>query len=233
MSAFDGWTGAWRWSVRRILSSWVKATIKPEAAAAAIAECSRPVCYVLERESHADLAVLDNACVQLGVPRPERRLAVGERGAETAYFALLSRTSRFGARSHLRAPRYLVELVEAAAVNPRFDIDLVPVSIFWGRAPFKEVSLWRLLFTEDWVLTGRFRKLLNVVFNGHNTVVQFGGPIRLRDALDDLPPQRGVRRLLRTLRAQLRAQRASTIGPDLSHRRTMVMHVLKTQAVRQ
>ncbi len=232
MSAFDGLTGAWRWSVRKILGSWVKATIKPEAAAAAIAACARPVCYVLERESHADLAVLDNACVQLGMPRPERRLTMGERGAETAFFALLRRAPRFSARSQLRAPRYLSELVEAAAENPRFDIDLVPVSIFWGRAPLKEVSLWRLLFTEDWVLTGRFRKLLNVVFNGRNTVVQFGEPIRLRDALDDLPPQRGVRRLLRSLRAELRAQRASTIGPDLSHRRTMVAHVLNTQAVR-
>jgi glycerol-3-phosphate O-acyltransferase len=31
----------------------------------------------------------------------------------------------------------------------------------------------------------------------------------------------------------LRAQRASSIGPDLSHRRTMVLQILKTQAVRQ
>src|ERR1035441_10823440 len=62
MSVFDGLTGAWRWSVRKILSSWVRATIKPEAAAAAIAAWSRPACYVLERESHADLAVLANAC---------------------------------------------------------------------------------------------------------------------------------------------------------------------------
>jgi glycerol-3-phosphate O-acyltransferase len=232
MSPFDGLTGAWRWSVRKTLSSLVKATIKPEAAVAAMAAGTRPVCYVLERESHADLAVLDNACVQMNLPRPERRLAVGDRGTQTAYFELLRRTPRFSSRSHLRAPRYLVELVEAAAADPGFDIALVPVSIFWGRAPIKEVSLWRLLFTEDWVLVGRFRKLLNVIFNGRNTVVQFGEPIRLREALDALSPQRGARRLLRSLHAELRAQRASTIGPDLSHRRTMVVHVLNTQAVR-
>jgi glycerol-3-phosphate O-acyltransferase len=232
MSPFDGLTGAWRWSVRKTLSSLVKATIKPEAAVAAMAAATRPVCYVLERESHADLAVLDNACVQMNLPRPERRLAVGDRGTQTAYFELLRRTPRFSSRSHLRAPRYLVELVEAAAADPGFDIALVPVSIFWGRAPIKEVSLWRLLFTEDWVLVGRFRKLLNVIFNGRNTVVQFGEPIRLREALDALSPQRGARRLLRSLHAELRAQRASTIGPDLSHRRTMVVHVLNTQAVR-
>jgi glycerol-3-phosphate O-acyltransferase len=63
-------------------------------------------------------------------------------------------------------------------------------------------------------------------------VVYFGEPIALREALADLPPQRGVRRAMRALRAGFRAQRASTIGPDLSHRRTMVAHIMRTQAVR-
>ncbi len=225
---------AWRWSIRKILGLWVKATIKPEDAAAVVAARSRPVCYVLERESRTDLAVLDNACAQLQLPRPERRLTVGNRRSK-AYFELeLVRRAPFRrTRGHLRAPRYLVQLVEAAAADANFDVDLVPVAIFWGRAPLKEDSLWRLLFTEDWVLVGRFRKLLKVVFNGRNTVVYFGEPIPLRQSMCDLTPPRSVRRLLRSLRAELRAQRASTIGPDLSHRRTMVAHILKTQAVRR
>jgi glycerol-3-phosphate O-acyltransferase len=37
---------------------------------------------------------------------------------------------------------------------------------------------------------------------------------------------------MRSLRTTLRAQRASAIGPDLSHRRTIVAQVMKTQAVR-
>jgi glycerol-3-phosphate O-acyltransferase len=48
-----------------------------------------------------------------------------------------------------------------------------------------------------------------------------------------LGEQRSVRRVLRSLRTVLRAQRASSIGPDLSHRRTMVLQILKTHAVRQ
>ena len=65
MSAFDGFDGtAWRWSVRKLLGSWVKATIKPEDGRGGHRGVRAPVCYVLERESHADLAVLDNACVR-------------------------------------------------------------------------------------------------------------------------------------------------------------------------
>ena len=65
MNPFDGLSRAWRWSVRKILGLWVEVTIKPDDAAAAIAARPRPVCYVLERESQTDLAVLDNVCAAL------------------------------------------------------------------------------------------------------------------------------------------------------------------------
>src|SRR5277367_3128336 len=211
MHPAEGFRGAWRWSVRRILSLWVRVTIKPDDAAAAIAARPRPVCYVLERESEPDLAVLGLACASLNLPSPDK-----------ACFAMGART-----------PRHLVQLVAAAAADPQVDADLVPVAIFWGRAPRKEASVWRLLFAEDWVLVGRFRKFLSVLVNGRNTLVDFGDPLRLRDGLQEgMSEQRSVRRLLRNLRTGLRAQRASTIGPDLSHRRTLVAQLLKTADVR-
>jgi glycerol-3-phosphate O-acyltransferase len=220
MSPFRGLTRAWRFAVRKTLGLWVKTTIKPDEIAASIAARGRPICYVLENESRTDFAVLDNACAALGTPAPEQ------------WFALVRQGAFLGARRRRHAPRRLVQLAELASRERSFDVDLIPVAIYLGRAPEKEQSLWRLVFTEDWVLLGRFRKLLNVLFNGRNTVVYFGEPIALREALADLPPQRGVRRAMRALRAGFRAQRASTIGPDLSHRRTMVAHIMRTQAVR-
>ena len=121
----------------------------------------RPLCYVLERESQTDLAVLGMVCAELGLPTPKK-----------ACFELGART-----------PRHLVQLVAAAAADPKNDVDFVPVAIFWGRAPRKEVSLWRLLFAEDWVLVGRFRKFLAVLVNGRHTLMHFGEPLRLRDAM--------------------------------------------------
>jgi glycerol-3-phosphate O-acyltransferase len=234
MNPFVGLGQAWRWSVRKLLGLWVRATIKPDDAVAATASRPRPVCYVLERESQTDFAVLSGLCAQHNLPRPARRLMMGEKRADRAYFDLLRRPSLFRTRNAARAPRYLVQLVAAAAAYPQFDVDLVPVAIFWGRAPHKEVSWWRLLFSEDWILVGRFRKFLSVIFNGRNSLVYFGEPIRLRDVMEEgLTEQRSVRRVMRSLRMVLRAQRASSIGPDLSHRRTMVLQILKTQSVRQ
>jgi glycerol-3-phosphate O-acyltransferase len=222
MNPFDG-----------LIGRWVRVTLKPDDAAAAIAASSRPVCYVFDHGSSADLAVLNSVCAEHNLPRPGRRLLIGGRRADRAYFELVGRAGWFSGNT-ARAPRYLAQLVDAAAANPDFDVDLVTVAVFWGRSPQKEVSWWRLWFAEDWVIVGRFRKLLNIIFNGRNTLVSFGEPVSLREMMQDATSaQRGVRRSLRTLRALLRAQRASTIGPDLSHRRTMVTQILKTQAVRQ
>jgi glycerol-3-phosphate O-acyltransferase len=225
---------AWHWTVRKILGLWVRVTIKPDDAAAEIVARPRSVCYVLERESQTDFAVLSMVCNQLRLPRLERRLLIGDRRADKAYFELIRPAGLFTTRQALSAPRYLLQLIAAAAADPAVDIDLVPVAIFWGRAPHKEASFWRLLFAEDWVLVGRFRKFLSVLVNGRNVLVHFGEPIRLRDALQEgMSEQRSVRWMMRNLRTSLRAQRASTIGPDLSHRRTLVAQLLKTADVRR
>ncbi len=216
------------------MSRWIRATVKPDDVAASLAARPRDLCYVLECESHADLAVLDSVCAEHHLPGPERRLPLAGARTDKAYFELLRRPSMFSSRGAARAPRLLKQLIAAAAAQPEFDVDLVPVAIFWGRAPHKEANWWRELIAEDWVLVGRFRRFLNVVFNGRNTLVYFGEPLSLREFLrDDIGEQRSVRRALRALRSTLRAQRSSTIGPDLSHRRTMVQQILKTQAVRR
>ena len=73
-----------------------------------------------------------------------------------------------------------------------------------------------------------------MLLSRRSTLVYFGPPIRLRDMLEDgVSAQRVVRRTMRELRTALRQQRAVTIGPDLSHRRTLVAQILKTQAVRR
>src|SRR5476651_213019 len=112
MNPFTGLAGAWSFGVRKYLCLWVRVTIQPDDAVAAIGARPRPVCYVLERESQADFAVLSSVCAQHNLPRPERRLMLGAGRAERAYFELLRRPSYFGRRNAARAPRFLVQLID-------------------------------------------------------------------------------------------------------------------------
>jgi glycerol-3-phosphate O-acyltransferase len=86
---------------------------------------------------------------------------------------------------------------------------------------------------EDWALTSRARRFMQVLFNGRDVIIEFDDPISLRSLLGE---KIGVavrgRRVARVLRALYAKHRAARIGPDLSHRRTIVTSVLKTRAVR-
>ncbi|HVC00972.1 MAG TPA: glycerol-3-phosphate 1-O-acyltransferase PlsB [Steroidobacteraceae bacterium] len=223
---------AWHWIVRKALHGWVKVSVKPEGAAAALAGRVRPVCYVLERDSQSDLAVLNGVCARLHLPRATRRLLIGGRRADRAHFVLERRVGFLHNRCDKRPSRALTRLTAAVAAGPGFDLDLVPVAIFWGRAAHQEPSWWRLPFTENWVIAGPVRRMLTIAFNGRNTLLHFGEPVSLRAALHGADGAAGARRVVRSLRATLRAQRTATIGPDLSHRRTIVARVLATRAVR-
>ncbi|MGH8309913.1 MAG: glycerol-3-phosphate 1-O-acyltransferase PlsB, partial [Steroidobacteraceae bacterium] len=221
------------WLLRKIISLWVRSTALPPDVGQRLTDRLGAVCYVLERQSLSDFLVLQDTCVRQGLPRPSRRLAVGSVSERRSVCYLERSAGWCGTRVDRRAPALLAYLVTAASAEPGIDLDIVPVSIFWGRAPQKERSWWRLLLSEDIALAGRCRKFLNVIFNGRNALVHFGEPLTLRSFISEgLDEPRTVRRISRTLRGLFREQRAATIGPDLSHRRTIVTHVLATRAVR-
>ena len=73
-----------------------------------------------------------------------------------------------------RMPEALRELAGLAAADIAFDVDIVPVSLFWGRAPDRERSWLRLLVAEGWDIGGRFRKVLSLLLNGRNLLMLFG-----------------------------------------------------------
>ena len=74
------------WLLRRLLALWVRYTVRPEDAAARLRGRSNPVCYVLERRSITDLAVLQNACVRLKIPRPQKRLLPQSRDSRSFFY---------------------------------------------------------------------------------------------------------------------------------------------------
>ncbi|HVC31363.1 MAG TPA: glycerol-3-phosphate 1-O-acyltransferase PlsB [Steroidobacteraceae bacterium] len=219
------------WLLHRVLAMWVRYRVLPEDIPARLQRAAA-VCYVLERCSVTDLAILQRACVRLKLPRPRKRL-LDESSDLRSYFCLSRPRGFWDERLDRRPPPQLEQMVRALAADPNLDIELVPVAVYWGRAPQREASWFRLLLVENWALTSRARKLLQVLFNGRNTLVELESPISLRSLLgDEIGPSVRGRRVARALRAIYAQHRAARIGPDLSHRRTIVTRVLRTRAVR-
>jgi glycerol-3-phosphate O-acyltransferase len=216
--------------VRRFVGLWVRPSVLPDDVAARIGS-GRSVVYALEKRSIIDFAVLEYACQQRSLPMPLARLSP----VLPASVVFLERRAGFlGLRIDRRMPDALRTLANRAGEDPAFEVDVVPVSLFWGRAPDRERSWLRLWVAEGWDIGGRLRKLLSLLVNGRNLLMLFGDVLALQPSLAETRGSaRSPRRLWRQLRTQFRNQRTATIGPDLSHRRTIVAQVLRTRMVRE
>ncbi|MGH8136377.1 MAG: hypothetical protein ACRER4_08510, partial [Steroidobacteraceae bacterium] len=222
------------WALRGVLRVFVRANIVPEDALVRLRGRARPLLYVLEERSISDLLALEQACMDAGLRRPGKRLQLRELLLARSVVALERRAGVLRRRADRRTPPELAAAVAAADLDPALELDIVPVSVYWGRAPQRERSWLRLILSENWALVGPFRRLLSIVFNGRNTLIRFGEPRALRNySASGADGARGARRLLKELRAEFRHMRADTLGPDLSTRRAIVAQVLRTRAVRQ
>jgi glycerol-3-phosphate O-acyltransferase len=217
----------------QLLQPWLRIRRDP-AEPAALLRAGVPVCYVIERDGFSDALILQRACREAGLPNPMQPLAGTRR--KRSVFALARRDGWVFGRNRKRTPNEpLRQLVRSLEGMPERDVQLVPVSIYVGRAPSRESGWFRVLFSENWVMVGRFRRLLAMLLNGRDTVVHFSAPVSLRSALDeagDVAPERFTRKIARVLRTHFHRIRAAVIGPDLSHRRTVVDAVLNAEPVR-
>src|SRR5882672_10695053 len=143
------------WLLRKIISLWVRTTVRPADIAQRLGGRERLTCYVLEQQGLADLLVLQDTCVNLGLPRPSRRLVIGDFSERRSVCYLVRSANWLGTRIDRRPPELLAHLVAAASADPALDLDIVPAAIYWGRAPQKEGSWFRLLLAEDWAFVGR------------------------------------------------------------------------------
>lgn len=165
------------------------------------------------------------------------------------------------AKNESLSPR-LARLVAASLQFPDLNIQLVPVSILWGRAPEKEDSLFKLLVADNWQDPSISKQLFNIGVMGRDTFVQFHEPQDLRalindylyegnDAPSDLPSadltsqasSRDLvssnianRELVQHLQSQLGGyldkQRACMLGPDLSDKRNLVDKLIYSPALK-
>jgi len=225
----------WANLMSKLADPWLTPSIEPEDPRQYMD--GRPVCYVLEDYGLSNALILDRACRDAGMPSPLSPLPGDPLGRKRAYVALSRRNAGAlipepgSTKTHSGS---LARLLQAHRANPELDVQLVPVSIFVGRSPDKASGWFSVLFSENWAIVGRFRRLLAILLNGRDTIVRFAAPVSIRESIaEDLPPERTVRKLSRVLRTHFHRIREAVIGPDLSTRRLLVDQVLAAEPVRE
>jgi glycerol-3-phosphate O-acyltransferase len=221
------------WLFGKLFSMWARPAIQPETPTEYITDSSAAVCYVLETGGLADILALEKACAKNNMPSPTEAFEFcGVR--EPTRIVVMRPLKGFWARrpSTTISPR-LQRLVEGADSCEQ-ELLLIPVAIYWGRSPEKEHSVFKLMLSENWDIIGRTRKFFVTLLHGRNTLLRFSHALPIRTICTaDIDANIAARKAFRILRVHFRQRRAATVGPDLSHRRTLVQQVLRTPSVRQ
>lgn len=223
---------------RRLLYGWIRTRVLPESPAELALKADQPVCYVLQDQRFTNMLVLVEETERAGLPSARAPLKIGA-GGELAADHCLFYLNRFQALPASARERYghaplLARLVKTVTADAAADVQLVPVTILWGRSPGSQDSILKALFSESWGPIGHLRQWLAVLLHGRQTFVRFNAPLSLREVLSEgLDEARALRKLSRVLRVHFRLQRQRVIGPDISHRNTQVDTLLATPAVRQ
>jgi glycerol-3-phosphate O-acyltransferase len=220
------------WLAGKIFAIWARPAVQPDAPAELLTNPDAAICYVLETGGLADTLALERICKIHGMPSPNSSLKCCD-VRERRRIIILRRMKGFiFRRPSTKGSQRLRRLVEAAD-HKQQELLLIPVAIYWGRSPQKERSLFKLLFSENWDVASRTRKFFATLLVGRNTLLRFSDPLPLSSVIsEDLETAVAYRKISRILRVHFRQRRTATVGPDLSHRRTLVNHVLVAPTVR-
>ncbi|MES2491607.1 MAG: glycerol-3-phosphate 1-O-acyltransferase PlsB [Pseudomonadota bacterium] len=188
---------------------------------------TKPVVFILPTRSWTDLFVLDRICKDLALPRPSRtglNFPTPDR-AGVVYLPAVLET-----RIH---PTELTNLLETAAATKTYDAQLIPITLFWGRDPGKETSLFKLAFFDS-PQASAIRKLFIIIANGRNVFANFGLPLQFREYVDkekDAPT--AIRKLTRVMHFHFLRARTAALGPTLLRRGVVVSTLLQSKTVQQ
>ncbi|EOR03280.1 glycerol-3-phosphate 1-O-acyltransferase PlsB [Acinetobacter tandoii] len=194
------------------------------------------VCYVLQNYSRSNALVVDGETRRLKLPAALDSLLIGEHKEKASILFLQHHDEQnlLNPPPNTFPPR-LLRLIDLLEKHPELDIELVPVTVLWGRSPDKEDSWFKLLFTDTWATPSRVKQMVNIGLHGRESYLEFHEAQSLRDLIQYAktthPNLSPATYIISSLNNYMDAQREVVLGPDLSDRRNVMHSLIKAQDV--
>ncbi|UJF22059.1 glycerol-3-phosphate 1-O-acyltransferase PlsB [Shewanella sp. OMA3-2] len=191
----------------------------------------KPIVYVMKTESISDTAALSEMTQGLGLPSPYAPLQLD--GMKVPRVVCLEGRKpiigkREGGEKFLNC---FTSLLALHRQQPGLDIQLVPVSLYWGRTPGKEDDTMKAAVLERESPTW-LRKWLMILFLGRHNFVQFSNAMSLRYLADEHGTDEAIaHKLIRVARVHFRRQRKVMTGPQLPNRQALFASLLKSESI--
>lgn len=189
---------------------------------------NEPLIYVLPYTSQTDLLIFQKNCLSLGLPDP---LAMNEiNGKQLPRYVFLDEGRRFFKSKTVKkeTEQIFSQYLEQHRNLPDLDVQLIPVSVLWGRSPGYEdksgLPKLRLL--------NGIEKFATILWFGRDNFVRFSQAVSLRYMVNNFgSDQKMAQKLARVARIHFSKQRISATGPRLLNRSAMFAKLLSNENI--
>ncbi|BAJ00165.1 glycerol-3-phosphate 1-O-acyltransferase PlsB [Shewanella violacea] len=224
----------WYKSLRWIQKQLVQTVVVPHDPFADLnLDPDKPVVYVMKTESLSDIAALSEITGKYRLPSPYDELVVdGDRTPRVV--CLEGAKPLFGEReSNEFFLNSFMDLLKVHKEKPELDIQLVPVSLYWGRTPGKEDDTMKAAVLERQNPTW-LRKCFMILFLGRHNFVQFSNAVSIRHMADEHGTDKRIaHKLARVARVHFSRQRKVMTGPVLPKRQVLFQDLLNSESLKK
>ncbi len=190
---------------------------------------TRPIMYMLPYDSKADLLTLRQQCLKHNLPDPlvpleidgtllPRHVFIHDGPRVFPYFV-----------PNTESVKIFHEYLDLHRNNPHLDIQMLPVSVMFGRAPGREVQGDDTPHLRE--LNG-VEKFFATLWNGRDSFVRFSPTVSLRWMATQHGTDKSIaQKLARVARIHFARQRLAAIGPRLPARQDLFNKLLQSKAI--
>lgn len=189
---------------------------------------TRPILYVLPYNSKADLLTLRAQCLAQNLPDPLIPLEIdGTLLPSHVFIAEGPRVFSYYTPKQ-ESVKLFHDYLDLHRNNPDLDIQMLPVSVMFGRAPGREGQ-------DDTphlrVLNG-IQKFFAVLWLGRDSFVRFSNTVSLRYMATEHGTDKTIaQKLARVARMHFSRQRLAAVGPRLPARQDLFNKLLASKAI--
>lgn len=194
---------------------------------------NKPIIYLLRTNSVTDLVSLELSTKALGLPSPYKKQVINGEKLSNCVFLEEPESLFTKENKHTDINEIFTRLFHLHREDKDIDLQIVPVSIFWGRAPGKaSQGLTELL--ADKASPSWLRKFFIVLFLGRDNFVYYSRAVSSRAMATTRGTDSQIaHKLMRLARTHFLRRQQSMTGPRLLERQQLFNGVLGSEAVKK
>lgn len=190
---------------------------------------TRPIMYVFPYDSKADLLALRTLCLKYDLPDPLTPVEID--GVVLPRFVFMHDGPRVfpSFTPNQETVKIFHDYLDLHRNNLHLDVQLVPVSIMFGRAPAREINGEPAPALRE--LNG-IQKFFAIAWHGRDSFVRFSAKVSMRQMADEHGTDQSIaQKLVRVAHIHFARQRLAAVGPSLPARQDLFSKLLQSKAI--